>query len=61
MKNFKEEQEISLDLEDGDPSDEMTFQKPETNHNHNQELDSIVELNYEASSDEESSLLSQPI
>ena len=25
MKNFKEEQEISLDLEEGDPSDEMTF------------------------------------
>ena len=39
----------------------MVFQKTEKNNGHNQELDSIVELNYEASSDEESSLLSQPI
>ena len=50
-----------MDLDDSDPGDQMSFHRAEKSAPANQELDSIVELNYEASSDEESSLLSQPV
>ena len=57
-KSYKEELNLhNLDENEGDIGDQMSFPKsPRQSNDEPKELDSIVELNYEASSDEESLL-----
>ena len=57
-KSYKEEMNlVNLDENEDDIGDQMAFPKsPRQGNGDQKELDSIVELNYEASSDEESLL-----